>query len=90
MIFKIVPDEESGGKTIFKKRETEALLLSAIMTLSSGKITDNLFVQKDVRGFSSESFYIFKPNDKRLWHKAVAYVDAEEFADAILNAGRNA
>ena len=33
-------------------------------------------------------FYIFKPNEKRLWHKAIGYIDVNEFADAILKAGR--
>ena len=54
-----------------------------------GKITKQLFVQKDVRGFEKDYFYIFKPNEKRLWHKAIGYLDVNEFADVILKAGRD-
>ena len=88
MVFRIVCGNEFKGEAIRRKHENEQTLLSTIVLLTSGKITERLFVQKDVRGFSSDSFFIFKPNDKRLWHKAVAYVDVEEFADAILSAGK--
>jgi hypothetical protein len=63
-------------------------ILSSITKISSEKVTDELFVQKDVRGFEKEYFYIFKPNEKRLWHKAIGYLDINEFADAILKAER--
>jgi len=60
-----------------------------LIKISSEKITDRLFVQKDIRGFEKDYFYVFKPNERRLWHKAIAYLDAEEFMDAILRAGRS-
>lgn len=44
-------------------------------------------MQKDVRGFERDGFYIIKPNEKKLWHKAIAYLDTEEFADAMLRNG---
>ena len=44
-------------------------------------------MQKDIRGFERDGFYIIMPNEKRLWHKAIAYLDAEEFADAMLRIG---
>ena len=64
-------------------------LLPTIIALTSQKLTDALFVQKDVRGFEKEYFYIFKPNEKRLWHKAIAYLDVNEFDDAMLRVGRD-
>jgi hypothetical protein len=67
----------------------EKKLLATLIRLSSEKLTDRLFVQKDIRGFEKERFYIFKPNEKRLWHKAIAYLDVDEFMDAILRAGRD-
>ena len=89
MFFDVVsidtPDENG---IIWKKDATDEQILSLLIKLSSEKITDRLFVQKDIRGFEKERFYIFKPNEKRLWHKAIAYLDAEEFMDAILKAGR--
>ena len=57
--------------------------------MSSKAETDQLFVQKDVRGFEKDGFYIVKPNERRLWHPAIAYKDANEFADSMLRSRRN-
>lgn len=70
-----------------KDNMNEDVFFEKILRISSEKITDRLFVQKDIRGFEEESFYVIKPNEKRLWHKAIAYLDMYEFADAILRAG---
>ena len=40
---------------------------------------------EDADLFEKNGFYIVKPCDLRLWHPAVAYVDVEEFVDAILS-----
>lgn len=89
MLFKTIP-VNSFSKTIvwIDKQNKDTEILSFIAKISSEKITEKLFVQKDVRGFEKDYFYIFKPNEKRLWHKAIAYLDVNEFADAILKAGR--
>ena len=71
-----------------ENKQNESAILKFIAKLGVEKITDQLFVQKDVRGFEKDYFYIFKPNEKRLWHKAIGYIDVNEFADAILKAGR--
>lgn len=63
-------------------------LMAKIAELSSLKITERLFVQKDIRGFEKDFFYIFKPNEMRLWHPAIALLDRNEFSNAILKAGR--
>ena len=55
--------------------------------IASGSITDQLFVKKDIRGFERNGFYIIKPNMSRLWHPAIARLDVEEFADAMMRAG---
>ena len=64
--------------------------MTFLSKVSSEKVTDRLFVQKDIRGFDNngEDFFIIKPNEKRLWHKAIGYLDVNEFADAIIKAGR--
>jgi len=83
--------KEHKDEIDWKDKQNEDIdILSFIATISSERITDKLFVQKDIRGFELEKdyFYIFKPNEKRLWHKAIGYLDVNEFADAILNAGR--
>jgi len=90
MFFKVVSQTEDDTPIIWKDKQQDTTeIFKKIIELGTTKITDQLFVQKDIRGFEKESFYIFKPNEKRLWHKAVGYLDVEEFADAILKAGRN-
>jgi hypothetical protein len=89
MLFKVVPNTKEFEKSIYwldKKDDTD--ILPKIIKLSTQKITDNLFVQKDLRGFEKDSFYIFKPNERKLWHKAIGILDVNEFMDAILEAGK--
>jgi hypothetical protein len=88
MFFEVVPVNTPEENGIIWDEVDNKQILSLLIQLSSEKLTDRLFVQKDIRGFERERFYIFKPNEKRLWHKAIAYLDAEEFMDAILRAGR--
>lgn len=93
MFFKVVPAKEYKKDIVWiNKQDDVSGILPFLIKISSSKITDRLFVQKDVRGFVNEEgyFYIFKPNEKRLWHKAIGYLDVQEFSDAILKAGRNA
>jgi len=63
-------------------------LMKVIISLGHEKITDRLFIQKDIRGFEKDFFYIFKPNEIRLWHGAMAYLDLNVFVDAILKTGK--
>lgn len=53
------------------------------------KVCKHLYFQQDVRGFTPTSFYIVKPNERKLWHHAVAYLDAMEFEEKITNAEIN-
>jgi hypothetical protein len=89
MFFKVVSQSEYTEQIIWEDKQQNTAVFKKIVELGTRKITDQLFVQKDIRGFEKDYFYIFKPNEKRLWHKAVGYLDVEEFADAILKAGRN-
>ncbi|MFW5871618.1 MAG: hypothetical protein ACOCUT_00780, partial [bacterium] len=88
MFFKIINESEFIQNIKVENRQNESSIIKYIAKLEVEKITDQLFVQKDVRGFDKACFYIFKPNEKRLWHKAIGYLDVNEFADAILKAGR--
>lgn len=88
ILFKVIPQEKYTQDIIFFSKQNDADIIPFLFKVSSEKITEKLFVQKDIRGFDADDFYIFKPNEKRLWHKAVAYLDVNEFADALLKAGR--
>lgn len=87
MFFKII--DKGILSNDIKWYDSNDVLFPEMIRLTSEKITDRLFVQKDIRGFEKDSFYIFKPNEARLWHKAIAYLDVDEFADAILRTGGN-
>jgi len=88
MLFKVVPNDADHNEDIEWRDKGNDLIMQKMISLGTQKITDQLFVQKDIRGFEADYFYIFKPNEKRLWHKAIGYLDADEFMDAILKAGR--
>lgn len=62
--------------------------ISNFIKLSGNKLLENLFVQKDIKGFEKDVFYVIKPNEYKNWHKAVSYLDFNEFKKAILNAGK--
>lgn len=88
MFFKVIPISEYSEDIKWENKQNESAIIKFITKLGTEKITEQLFVQKDIRGFEKDYFYIFKPNEKRLWHKAIGYLDVNEFADAILKAGR--
>lgn len=86
MFFRII-DEKDFTEEI-PTPQTDNKLLALAINLSSQRITDQLFVQKDLWGVEKDFFYIIKPNERRLWHKAIAHMDVNEFDDAMLRAGR--
>ena len=53
--------------------------------LSFSEASKDLFIQKNVRGYGNNSFYIIKPNEYKCWHPAIAYLDAYEINEAIQN-----
>jgi len=44
---------------------------------------ENLFIQKDIKGFEENSFYIIKPNEYKCWHRAMAWYDVAKFKEKI-------
>jgi len=87
VFFKLVPITDKVKLETHIKVENSQIL-QTLSTLGNVQITDRLFIQKDIRGFEKNGFYIVKPNEKRLWHKAIAHLDLNEFTDAILTAGK--
>ncbi len=57
--------------------------------LSITKKTNDLFIQKDIKGFEDNSFYIIKPNEYKCWHRAIAWYDVAEIKEAIESAEIN-
>lgn len=87
LFFKLVPLKLAIDPIVYSHSENDDFI-QLLTALGTEKITDKLFIQKDVRGFESNGFYIIKPNELRLWHKTIAHLDANEFMDAILIAGK--
>lgn len=76
---------EKPEKTIVWEREEN---IENFLTLMQGKTLENLFIQKDIKGFESDGFYVVKPNEIKNWHTAIGYLDFYEFEDAIVRAGK--
>ncbi len=91
MFFKMIPVSKYTSPITWVEKQDDAAFLTLLSQIGSERITDKLFVQKDIRGFDNngEDFFIIKPNEIRLWHKAIGYLDVNEFAEAIIIAGRD-
>ena len=81
--FKIL--KEKPNESITWKKEKN---IQNFFKLPSSETLENLFIQKDIKGFEPDGFYVVKPNEYKNWHKAVGYLDFYEFQDAILRAGK--
>ncbi len=82
MKFKIVPERPPEGEEIVKSPETDPdkIMFTALAQKASlYKLTGDLFLNKVIRGFEEDFFYIIKPNQFKSWHRAVAHTDLMEF-----------
>lgn len=75
----IYPDKKDEKEVL--KRLANNLSISQIT--SANDISKNLFIQKDIKGFEKDSFYIIKPNEFKCWHRAMAWYDVAEFKETI-------
>lgn len=71
--------------TFIKDKEMEDVIKS-ITPLSLKKITNEIFIKKDIKGFQENSFYVLKTNEYKNWHRAIARLDVNEFSNAIWEA----
>lgn len=91
---KAVKDQEN---IIFKSEESDikSVLNKIANSLSISKIVNtrdasqNLYIQKDIKGFEANSFYIIKPNEYKCWHRAMAWYDVAEIKRVISQAELN-
>jgi len=85
-------DRSKETVTFSQNKDVESVLKTLAHTLSISEIistsdpTKNLFIQKDIKGFEENSFYIIKPNEYKCWHRAMAWYDVAEFKEAIQKA----
>lgn len=81
--FKVLNNKPNESITWTKEKNIQKFL-----KISGNHTLENLFLQKDIKGFEEDGFYVIKPNEYKNWHKAIGYLDFYEFQDAILRAGR--
>jgi len=81
----VFENEEPQKKINFVKDISDESTIFKILSenLSVFKKTKDLYIQKDVKGFEENSFYIIKPNEYKCWHRAMAWYDLAEIKEAI-------
>jgi hypothetical protein len=89
----VMKQEQPKETVIYSKNKDAGSVLKTLAdTLSISEIvstsdpTKNLFIQKDIKGFEENSFYVIKPNEYKCWHRAMAWYDVAEFKEAIQKA----
>jgi len=77
--------EKPDKRVIIKEGATkEKDVFRAISNnISISEVSKKLFVQKDIKGFEENSFYIIKPNEYKCWHRAMAWYDVAEIKQTI-------
>jgi len=63
--------------------EADDYMISKLGLLGISKLTSELVIQRDVKGFDESSFYIIKTREKKNWHPAIARIDLAEVMEAI-------
>lgn len=83
MYFKVIGEPSGQQDQINWNSSTFDELLATFAILSYSNVSKSLFMQKDLKGFETDGFYIVKPCEYKCWHEAVAYLDLGEIIDAI-------
>lgn len=89
MTFNIVETSPLPEQTIIFPEHNyseQALLRTIAQTVSIHNVSNDIFKQKDVKGFEEDFFYVIKPNEYKCWHRAIAHYDLAEFIEQIENA----
>lgn len=77
-------DETAPSKLIEFKEDTEIINLFGNLSIIE---QNDLYVQKDIKGFTENSFYVIKSNEYKNWHPAIARLDIVEFMNKLLDVG---
>lgn len=81
--FKIIPELSKEEDLIkWSKLDNKELIIN-LTKLGFENLSDNLFLQKDIKGFEEDYFYVAKPNQYKSWHSALAHLDLSEFIDEL-------
>jgi hypothetical protein len=58
--------------------------MELLASISFQKISNALFIQKDIKTLKRNSFSVLKINQYKYWHKAIARLDVIEFSEAMV------
>ncbi len=83
MHFKIIPQRPAEVLT-FKDDQGSENIIELMAGMAFQKVSNKLFIQKDVKGINKDSFYVIKPNQYKYWHRAIARLDIIEFENSML------
>jgi hypothetical protein len=88
MKFAVLPSLPTND-IIYLDNSEETQLLTIIaknLSISKYELSNTIFIQRDVKGFEKDFFYIIKPRQIKSWHKAMANIDVQTFEQRILDA----
>lgn len=75
--------DEKPPKHLIEYNENKSDILNLFGDISI-EDKQNLFVQKDIKGFEETSFYVIKSNEFKNWHRAIARKDLIEFTNSLM------
>lgn len=78
---RFIIDEKPPKHLIEYKDKTEILNFFGDISIEDKQ---NLFVQKDIKGFGETSFYVIKSNEFKNWHRVIARKDLIEFTNSLM------
>jgi hypothetical protein len=84
--FQISVKPKNNQRITFIKDIGVEEMINKIGELGYHKLSKDLYVCQDIRGFNKNSFYVIKANQKKSWHKAMAYADLSEFIESLVKA----
>jgi hypothetical protein len=89
--FKIIHEQSKEKNCIVWSKIDSKQLIVNITKLGFENLSEDLFLQKDIKGLEEDFFYIAKPNQYKSWHPALAYLDLSEFIEAFfkINSDKN-
>ena len=78
---RFIIDEEPPKHLIEYKNRPDILNFFGDISIEDKQ---NLFIQKDIKGFEETSFYVIKSNEFKNWHRAIARKDLIEFTNSLM------
>jgi hypothetical protein len=84
--FKLAVKPDTSQRVFFINNANVAEMINTIGELGYHQLSKDLYIRQDIRGFNRTSFYAIKPNQRKSWHRAVAYADLSEFVESLVKA----